>query len=123
MCRAPTAVRIEDMEGPKRAWFRFRLRTLLVAIALEAAVCGLATRHTDPLRVRKGMSQSAVWWHCGWPDARTNGDSTIDWTYNFEPEGARPTFVIVRFDGNGVSQAHLLDRDTVYPTFRDVTSE
>jgi hypothetical protein len=80
------------MDPPKKRRFRFGLRTLLVVTAVSAATCGVLTRRTDPLLVRKGMSPALVWWNCGWPASRTSTNSMTDWTYSIEPVGQQPTF-------------------------------
>lgn len=111
------------MEATGNRRFRFGLRTLLVVTAVAAATCGVLTRRTDPLLVRKGMSTAAVWWNCGWPAARTSTKSMTNWTYSVETDGQQPSFLTVRFDDLGVCQAHVLKREGAYPTFEDILDD
>lgn len=111
------------MEATGHRRFRFGLRTLLAVMAVAAATCGVLTRRTDPLLVRKGMSPAAVWWSCGWPAARTSTKSMTDWTYSVEPVDQQPSFLTIRFDDLGVSQAHVLKRESAYPTFENLLDE
>jgi hypothetical protein len=111
------------MDAPNQRRFRFGLRTLLVVTAVFAATCGVLTRRTDPMLVRKGMSPASVWWNCGWPRSRTSTRSMTDWTYSIEPVDQQPTFLTVRFDDMGVTQAHYLKREGAFPTFEDVLDD
>jgi hypothetical protein len=108
------------MDNPHPPRFRFRLRTLLVVVAIAAVACGVATRRTDPLLARKGMSRATVWWHCGYPAARTMTKSMTDWTYYLEPASKRTNVLTVRFGDDGVTQAHLIKHDRAYPYYEDI---
>lgn len=101
------------MDVVKKRRFRFGLRTLLLVVAVAAALCAVASRRTDPMLVRKGMSRATVWWHCGWPAMRKTYEVTerTRWIYPADLPGTEANCLDVHFVGGSVIGAWLIKAD------------
>ena len=72
----------------KRRWFQYRLRTLMIVVAIVAVAAAIVSRLPNELTrqqlhsIKPGMSADQVRELVGRPDSvRQNDDGSVDWEY------------------------------------------